>query len=334
MTKKLILPILLIILVIGYFLGPKPETPNYNGTIPEIDVPISRINFYLDSVENSQDLRVDNNATIKWFYGLGKPTEYVILYLPGFSATRMEGNPVHVDMAHKYGCNLYLARLDYHGYKESQLANFTAEGIWESALEQFAIAEKLGKKVIIMGTSTGATLGIMLAAKFPEKVHGIVNLSPNIRVNNSAAFLLNNPWGLQIAKLVFGGNSRRIYHKEDLSKEYWDTLYPATAVVQLQELLETAMVDSTFNKVNCPALTLYYYKDDANQDEVVDVTYIPKMHSALGTNEDQKRIKPIPEAGNHVLGSFLKSKDYRSVEAEISSFLEDIYGLKPWPNPW
>lgn len=334
MTKKLLLPIILLILVVGYFLGPKPETPHYKGDLPKIRVPISRITNYVDSIESSQELREDNNAKIEWFYGTGKPTEYVILYLPGFSATRMEGNPVHVDIADKYGCNLYMARLDYHGYKNSQLADFTAEGIWESAMEQFAIAEKLGQKVIIMGTSTGATLGIMLAAKFPDKVAGLINLSPNIRVNNPAAYWLNKPWGLQIAKVVFGGEAKRIYHKELISKNYWDTLYPATAVVQLQELLETAMVDSTFNQVKCPTITLYYYKDEDHQDEVVDVSYMPKMNNALGTSDELKRINAIPEAGNHVIGSLFKSKDYQSVEMEISSFIEDIYGIKPWPSRW
>ncbi|AEV34472.1 hypothetical protein Oweho_3524 [Owenweeksia hongkongensis DSM 17368] len=332
MIKKLLLPAILLILVVGYFLGPKPETPNYKGSLPELNVSISEITQYVDSTENSQELRVDNNAKIVWELGIGKPTEYVILYLPGFSATRMEGNPVHIDMADKYACNLYLARLDYHGYKESQLADFTAEGIWESALEQFAIAEKLGQKVIIMGTSTGATLGIMLAAKFPDKVHGLINMSPNIRVNNSAAFLLNDPWGLQICNIAFGGEAERIYHDQEAANLYWDTLYPATAVVQLQELLETSMVDSTFQKVKCPTITLYYYKNEANQDEVVDVSYIPKMQDKLGTPANLKRIKAIPTAGNHVIGSFIKSKDYQAVEAEISSFIEDIYGLKPWPT--
>lgn len=316
--------------MVGYFLGPKPETPHYKGSMPDLNVSISGITRYVDSTENSQKLRVDNNAKIVWYDGIGKPTEYVILYLPGFSATRMEGQPVHVDIADKYGCNLYLARLDNHGYENSQLADFTAEGIWESALEQFAIAEKLGKKVIVMGTSTGATLGIMLAAKFPDKVHGLINLSPNIRLNNPAAFLLNDPWGLQICKTVFAGDARRIYHDNEASKLYWDTLYPATAVVQLQQLLETAMVDSTFEKVECPSLTLYYYKNEAHQDEVVDASYIPKMQEKLGTQANLKRIKTIPNAGDHVIGSFLKSKDYQSVEAEISSFIEDIYGLKPW----
>jgi alpha-beta hydrolase superfamily lysophospholipase len=47
------------------------------------------------------------------------------------------------------------------------------------------IAKKLGKKVIIMSTSTGGTLSLQLAAAFPE-IAGLVMYSPNIEINNAA----------------------------------------------------------------------------------------------------------------------------------------------------
>ena len=182
-----------------------------------------------------------------------------------------------------------------------------------------------------MGTSTGCTLGLMLAAKFPDKVHGLLCLSPNIRMRNPGAFLMNNPWGLQITKLVFGGDYRKIQYKQVEAKLYWDTIYPATAVVQLQELVETAMVDSTFEQVTCPTLALYYYKDEENQDQVVDVSQIPKMFEALGTSPDQKRIKALTTPGDHVIGSDLKSKDYITVEKEIFSFCTKVLGMTTKP---
>lgn len=318
----------ILLLVIVYFLGPHPETPVYNNTLNEPPVSISGIEDYVNQKEAKLDLKKDNNAEIVWADSIGKPTEYVILYLPGFSATRMEGNPVHLDVASYFGCNLFLSRLAFHGYKTNEFANFTAEGIWESAKEQLALAEKLGQKVIVMSTSTGGTLGLMLAAKFPDRVHSLICLSPNIRMRNPAAFLMNDPWGLQITKLVFGGDNRRIHHKQEEAKLYWDTLYPATAVVQLEELVETAMVDSTFEQVNCPTLALYYYKDEENQDQVVDVSYIPKMFDALGTAPDQKRIKALSTPGDHVIGSSIKSKDYMTVEKEVISFCEEVLGMK------
>ena len=60
-----------------------------------------------------------------------------------------------------------------------------------------------GKKVILMSTSTGGTLSLKLAANFPE-IAGLILYSPNIEINNPSAFLLNDPWGLQIRTMLFG----------------------------------------------------------------------------------------------------------------------------------
>ena len=327
-TRKIYFALILLALLTAiYALGPKPETPIYNNHLPETTYSISTIDSVVRYRESKLQLRKNNEAQIVWADSIGKPTEYVILYLPGFSATRMEGNPTHRDVAHNIGANLFLSRLDFHGFEDSRFDEFTAEGIWNSAKEQLDVAETLGNKIIVMGTSTGATLGLMLAAKFPDKVYALVNLSPNIRVNNAAAFLLNDPWGSEIATLVFGGEGRQIKHKQEEAKLYWDTIYPVSAVVQLQELLETAMVDSTFQKIACPSLTLYYYKDESHQDEVVDVSYIPEMHEALGTPAKLKVKKALPQPGDHVIGSSIKSKNYQVVEDEILIFFKNTLGI-------
>jgi hypothetical protein len=46
-------------------------------------------------------------------------------------------------------------------------------------------------------------LALQLAAAHPE-IAGLILLSPNIAINDPNAWLLNNPWGLEIAKLVKG----------------------------------------------------------------------------------------------------------------------------------
>src|SRR5258708_7415518 len=76
----------------------------------------------------------------------------------------------------------------------------------KSAKEALAIGRQLGNKVILMGTSTGGTFALQLAATYPDQVAALVLLSPNIAINDPNAWLLNNHWGLQIAHLVTGGN--------------------------------------------------------------------------------------------------------------------------------
>ena len=236
----------------------------------------------------------------------------------------MEGAPVHENIAKAFHCNLYLARLAEHGIDTTEdLMNLTAEKYWESAKQAYAIGKKLGKKVIIMSTSTGGTLSLQLAAAFPE-IAGLVMYSPNIEINNAAAPLLNNPWGLQIARAVKGGNYADIPFKNSEYPKYWNTHYRMESTVELQNLMEATMTKETFQKVHQPTLVLYYYKDEANQDKVVKVSAIKKMLSEISTPENLKKGIAIPNAGDHVLASPIVSKDIIMVEKETKAFLEKI----------
>ena len=61
----------------------------------------------------------------------------------------------------------------------------------------------------------------MLAAEYPQDVFGLINLSPNIAINDGAAFMLNDPGGLQIARMVMGKNYRVTDANEEHA-EYWN----------------------------------------------------------------------------------------------------------------
>lgn len=318
------LGIFLLLLIVVYFLGPKPSTPGYSKDLPSVPADAASLEQYIKNIEATHKLKPDNEARIIWLNdSLKQQTEYAVVYLHGFSASQEEGDPVHYEFAQKFGCNLYLSRLDAHGVDTSApLASFTAEGLWNSAKQAYAIGKQLGKKVILISTSTGGTLALKLAAEYPE-IAGLILLSPNIAINDPNAWLLNNPWGLQIAHLVTGkyrnaGDTTAIY------AQYWNNRYVTKSLVQLEELLETTMKESTFKKVTQPVLLLYYYKDEDHQDPVVKVSAMKRMFRQLGTPENLKREVAVPNAGDHVLGSYIKSKDHQTVMAECEKFALDI----------
>jgi len=314
---KIIL-VLTISIVTLYFIGPKPNKPVFDDALPVIS---NNVNDYVDSIEKTHQLKPNNEAKIIWEDSTHQPTEFSIVYLPGFSASQMEGDPVHQQIAKKFKCNLYLARLAEHGIDTTEeMINLTAEKYWESAKQAYAIGKKIGKKVIIMSTSTGGTLSLQLAASFPE-IAGLVMYSPNIEVNNPAAPLLNNPWGLQIGRLVKKGNYVNVNYTDSAYPKYWNTHYRLEAVVALQNLLEATMTEQLFKKVNQPVLALYYYKDEAHQDNVVKVAAIQKMFSSIATPDSLKTLKAMPNTGNHVLGSPILSKDVLGVEKETEAFI-------------
>jgi esterase/lipase len=324
-----IIAALIAVLAIVYFFGPKPEAPIYNNNLIQVPAEPAALEAYVASNEAKHQVKPDNEARIVWANDSTKAkTPYVIVYLHGFSASQEEGNPVHRNIAKQFGCNMYLARLSEHGIDTiDPLVNMTATSLWESAKEAYAIGKQLGDKVILMGTSTGGTVALELASNF-EDVAGLVLYSPNIAINNPSAFLTNNPWGLQIARMVMGGKENVLKNRTDTYKKYWNHQYRLEAVVELQELLETTMIPSHFNKIKCPLLTLYYFKDEKNQDPVVKVSAMKEMFEAVGTPANLKRMIPIPEAGNHVLASPIQSKDIVSVEKETALFLEQIMQLK------
>ena len=321
------LGIILLVLIIVYFLGPKPATPKYTKDLPAVPAEASALEQYISTNEAKHKLKPDNEARILWLNdSLKTKTEYAVVYLHGFSASQEEGDPVHYEFAQKFGCNLYLSRLDAHGIDTTDvLANFTAEGLWNSAKQAYAIGKQLGKKIILMSTSTGGTIALKLAAEFPD-IAGLILLSPNIAINDPNAWLLNNHWGLQIAQMVTGKH-RTVDDTTALYAQYWNNRYSTTSLVQLEELIETTMKESTFKKVTQPTLLLYYYKDDEHQDKVVKVSAMKRMFNELGTPESLKRQVPIPNAGDHVMGSYVKSKDVITVEEQCEKFAVEILKL-------
>ncbi len=316
--------LILIILTVIYLVGPRPSKPVYQNEMPAVPADATGLTNYISQQEAAHKLKPDNEARIIWYNdSLKNKTDYAIVYLHGFSASQEEGAPIHTNIAKEFGCNLYLSRLAEHGIDTIEpLINLTPEEYWESAKQALAIGKQLGKKVILMSTSTGGTNALQLAATYPGDVAAIILLSPNIAIFDKNAWLLNKPWGLQIARLVKGGKYVVSPDARPVYKQYWNYQYRLEAAVQLQEMLATTMTKETFGKVNQPLLMLYYYKDEVHQDSVVSVPAMLEMFDELGTPRNKRIKEAIPNAGDHVLGSYIKSKDLLSVQKAIEDFLK------------
>jgi pimeloyl-ACP methyl ester carboxylesterase len=318
------------LLVIIYLLGPKPATPEYGLALPLVPSAAQQLEAYVKTNESAHHIKPDNEARIIWVDdALKQKTQYSIVYLHGFTASQAEGEPVHRNIAKAFGCNLYLSRLAEHGIDTiDPMRNLTATSYWESAKQAFAIGKQLGHKIILVGTSTGGTNALQLAAAYPDEVAALILLSPNIAINNDKAYMLNNPWGLQIARLVTGENAITAKDSRPIYKKYWYYHYRLEPTTELQELLETTMTKETFEKVRQPTLLLYYYKDPVHHDSVVSVPAMLQMFNQLATPSGRKFKKAMPNTGNHVIGSYIKSNDLEGVQREIENFLVNVIGMK------
>jgi pimeloyl-ACP methyl ester carboxylesterase len=331
-TKKVLITvaIVIIIIIIAFLSGPKPSTPVYNTAMPEVPADFTRLTNYISTNEAKHKLKPDNYARIVWENGSAKrKTDYVIVYIHGFSASQEEGDSVHRNIAKEFGCNLYLARIAEHGIDTTdQMINLTADEYWESAKEALAIGKQLGKKVILMSTSTGGTVSLKLAATYPNDIAALILMSPNIAINNDKAWVLNTHWGLQLARLITGSDYVDNKTNNKLKNQYWYQRYRLEAAVQLQNLVATSMNKETFEKVKQPTELLYYYKDAVHQDSTVKVSAELSMFDELGTPASLKYKQAIPNAGAHPIGSYICSHDTKTVQKAIESFMTATLGIK------
>ncbi|MBK7132035.1 MAG: alpha/beta fold hydrolase [Bacteroidales bacterium] len=321
---------IILVLLIAYSVGPKPAKPEFK--IPEISVASTLIDLEKQITESEKGVRgikPDNQARIVWADTSKKEkTKIAFLYLHGFSASQAEGEPVHRRIAKKYNANLFLARLAAHGIDrgDSSMIDLTADDYVASAEIALAIAKQLGEEVIVIGTSAGGALTLFLASRHPE-IKGIVLYSPCVKLYDGTAVILNKPWGLQIARKVTGGPVNKYDAESPEHANYWQLKYRIEALVALQNLVSNTMKPETFSKIKCPVFLGYYYKSETEQDNTVSVPAMLKMYDELGTPADLKQKMAFPETGAHVIASYIRSKDWQSVERETDRFLAEIVKL-------
>ena len=329
-SLKIIAPTIFLFFVI-YLPGPQLDIEKHTKDFPVIPTNLSSMETMVSEMENDPRIRAGNEAEIIWANDtLHQQTEYALIYLHGFSSSKVEGDPLHRDFAKYFGCNAYLSRLASHGLSVPEpLLDMQPSYLYDTAKKALAIAEQLGKKVIVMSTSTGGTLSLMLAAEFPEKVHSLILYSPNIRINNPAAFILNNPWGLQIAQAIHHG---KYYIKDDAPDsekcKYWYCKYRLEGLVYLEEILESNMNKATYEQVKVPVFMGYYYKDRDNQDDVVKVSAMLEMYDQLGTPNHLKRKQSFPSAGKHEIASSITSGAINELRIATFEFAEEVLGIR------
>ena len=311
-------------------LGPQPPVGNLTEKLPMVTTDLTTLEQEINRREAANPLiKPDNEARIVWADSSRRErTPYSMVYLHGYGASQGEGAPVHTMLAERYGCNLYLSRLKEQGIEsDSAFKSLTAENLLTSAREAVAIGYALGEKVVVIGTSTGGALGLKIAAENPD-LAGLILYSPLIETRDQRLGILNEPWGIQAMEASIGAD-HLISERTGLAKQYWSRYYHINGYVTLAVLTEEAMTAETFKQVDCPVFLGYYYKNEEEQDPVVSVEAMMPMFEQLGTPPKQKRKVAFPEAGNHVIASYIRSYDWRGVYDATDQFLQEIIGLTP-----
>ena len=329
--KRILLPLLLVLI---YFMGPKPKFPKYDNQLPQLAYNISNVESTISAKEvATPNIKPDNESRIIWADSAGSKTEYSVIYLHGFSASPMEGDPVHRDFARRYGANLYIPRLAGHGIEDDDsFADLTPKKLIDSAKEALAIGKLLGEKVVVLSCSTGGTLSAYLAAELSDEIEALFMYSPNIDLYDSAkSKLLTMPWGLQIARMLPGGHYHFV-NIPDKFKQYWTHTYRKEGLIALRALLDETMTENTFQKITCPVFVGYYYKNEEEQDKTVSVAAMKMFSTKIATPKKKKKAIAFPNAQGHVMISGMRGNDLSDINKESYRFAEEVVGMTPVPE--
>jgi len=321
MLKKIGIGLLGLILGISllYILGPRPEFDEVNLKEYTIETSLSSVEQYIDQLNQEEPtLKKDNGAQLYWADSVGQKTDYVLLFLHGFSGTHHEANPMHKEFGKRYGMNTYLHRIVDHGISDPDaFEDLTPTDLIESAKQGLAIAKLLGDEVVIMSCSTGGTYAAYLA-QHDDDISHLIYLSPNIALGDPSATLITGPWGESLMQQVFGDH-RQIPQTPEAAK-YWQTAYHTDGILALQALIDQTMTEEVFQEIDQPTFIGCYYKDEEHQDFVVSVPAMRTFYSALGTKKEDKVFVEFANARDHVIGSPLKAQNTEEVFEAVFAF--------------
>ncbi|MGB0376241.1 MAG: alpha/beta hydrolase [Flavobacteriaceae bacterium] len=312
-----------------YLLGPRVERPVLDHPAPEVPEDIKELDAWVKAQEKAfPNIKPGNASVIHFADSVPQKTPYSVVYLHGFSASHEEGAPVHKQVADVFGANLYLPRLAGHGLEEEEtLMSFSGTNYLDSAKAALEVGKAIGDSLVVLATSSGATLALTLAQE--PKIAALLLYSPNIQVADPAVKLLSKPWGLQLARLVKGGKYHLMNNPSELKKQFWSTKYRLEGITHLQRLMDQTMRKSTFKKVTQPVFMGYYYKNEQEQDPVVSVPAMLRMFDHLGTPKAKKVKQAFPEANEHVITSYISTQVYDRVAEASIDFLSEVVGMNP-----
>lgn len=291
-------------------------------TFSEADIPADPEGWITAREQQFTDIRPGDGKRILWAGAKGAKTPLAIVYIHGFSGGPAEIRPVPDEVARNLGANLFFTRLAGHGRDGKAMATASAEDWLFDMAEAMAIGRRLGDRVIVIGTSTGATLAA-LAATDPALnggLAGTVLISPNFGVQPPAQWLLDAPfiesWGSRVAD-----ETRRFTPLNAEQGRHWTTEYPTSALYPMARLIRAARA-ADYAQATTPALFLY-----ALADQVIDPDRIPPVINAWAgpTQVELREMQGDDDPYSHVIAGDILSPG--QTEAVIDMITDWARGL-------
>ncbi|WP_259400232.1 carboxylesterase [Roseovarius sp. SCSIO 43702] len=220
------------------------------------------VGVYLETVESYHgDIRPGAEKRVVWAGQRETRTPLSVVYLHGFSASAAEIRPVPDRVAEALGANLVYTRFRGHGRDGDAMAEGSVKAWMEDAAEALALGRATGERVIVVATSTGASIAtVALAdAQMSERVAGAVLISPNYGLRHPMAPLLTLPAARHWVPMLAG--SRRSFEPRSPEQAaHWTTEYPSVAVFPMAAVVKHAR-GLDHGAIGVPALFIFSDED-------------------------------------------------------------------------
>lgn len=287
----------------------------------EVSAPVlpGDLDAYLAGAEAQYaNITPGTEKTIVWAGERGVRTALSLVYLHGFTATRQETAPLSDLVARELGANLFYTRLTGHGRSGRDLADAHAHDWLADTVEAMAIGERIGERVVVIGTSTGGTLATWAAcrAELRAALAAVVLLSPNFGPANRFADLLLIPWGRHIADTVLGIEQHWQPYNERHGK-YWTSRYPTRALLPMMALVRLVR-NLPLEGIQVPVMMGY-----SREDRVVDVEKALRFVHRFGSPlKEILDLGDINDRNDHVLaGDILAPHNTELLAARVVDFI-------------
>lgn len=272
------------------------------------------VDGYLAAQEGAlDDITPGTEKRVVWQGEPGVKTLLSIVYVHGFSATSEEIRPVPDNVAANLGANLHFTRLTGHCRPGEAMPTALVQDWMDDVAEALEVGRRIGDKVIVIATSTGATL-MAEAALQPEMmagVKGIVMISPNFRINDPAAFALTLPAARHWVPSV-AGKTRSWQGQNESHDTYWTTTYPTTGLFQMAALVQHSR---TLDHAAASHPVMFMFSD---ADDVVDHRVTREIANQWG-GDVSLSVVDLPQGNdinNHVIAGDILSPGFTDAASE------------------
>ncbi len=316
----------ILLLGLAYRLGPR-EPRRWRWARHDIPEEPEALDAYLKDCEAGKGIKPGLEKQIVWYDEVGKPSEWVLVYLHGFTASRLELDPVPQELAKSLKANAYYVRFAGHGLDDNGtgIAKVTYADWINDVQQALRVGCKLGDKTLLMSCSTGGSLATWAVQHMPQAVDASIFIAPNFQINHPMSFLLTTRWARQLMRLV--EPPRRGWVGEPWWGEaewerarYIGTMEHDTAAALPVAVAALAARRAPFEEMTTPALFMLDPSDKTVKSSVTTQGVIPRWAAP------KRLIEVASEHSNrHVIcGNLASPKNNTLVLNACEEFVADL----------